>query len=229
MMKVDVKKITLLVNGREKSFSEKELIKKLEKLEELESKAESVQKSTEVTQKTNEEKSRNTVEIAQKPTEGKCFEVNPISINQNLFQKKRKDARQEATRQLIIEAFAEMKANPTRYAKSFKTMIPIKTWEGYKTVSELKEIACSLGDHMANWVEQALEWAQRLANGETWTVICNDPDTAKWYRLIVWKNGYAKIVGGASEFHDFLPASDVHNIDFSSDVILDYTVPSVVL
>lgn len=222
-------KVTLQVNGRERSFSEEELVTKLEELEKLKSKAESVQQSTEVTQKANEEKSRSTFEVAETPTEGKCFEVNPISINQNLFQKKGKDARQEATRQLILEAFDEWKANPTRYAKSFKTMIPIKTWERGKTVSELKEIACSLGDHMADWVEQALEWAQRIANGETWEAICNDPDTAKLYRLIVWKNGYHKLVGGASEQHDDNPASDVSLYDYHSNSRLYYSVPSVVL
>ena len=32
---------------------------------------------------------------------------------------------------------------------------------------------------MADWVEQAFEWAQRISNGESWKTICNDADTAK--------------------------------------------------
>lgn len=148
-----------------------------------------------------------------KPTEGEWFEVKPQDINQKLFRRKRKDEEQERVRKIIIEAFVEMKENPEEYGRSFKTMMPEKTWDS-KTVFELKKMACQLGDHNANWVEQALEWAQRIANGESWEAICDDVDTANWYRLVVWKYGYTRRVGGSSVDCDkyiFYTASCVHD------------------
>ena len=203
-------KVTLQVNGREMTFSEQELSSILEE-----------HFSSKTTKKTT------TAKEAQKPTEDAWFEVKPQAIDQKLFEKKREDNRQEETRKLILEAFAEMKDNPEKYG-NFKTMMPQKTWSSI-TVAQLKEMACELGDHNADRVEQALEWAQRIANGESWEAICNDKDTANWYRLVVWKNGYTRLVGGSvCDFND-LPASDV---GFS--VCFDYnylssTVPLVVL
>lgn len=203
-------KITLQVNGREMTFSEKELLAIIEK------------HLSETTQQTI------TAKVAQKPTEDAWFEVKPQAIDQKLFEKKRNDNRQEATRKLILEAFAEMKENPEKYGKNFKTMMPQKTWS-FKTVAQLKEMASNLGDHNANWVEQALEWAQRIANGESWEAICNNKDTANWYRLVVWKNGYARLVGGSVCDNNSKPASDVYNYDYYDDNSLNRTVPLFVL
>ena len=62
--------------------------------------------SSEATQQTT------TAKVAHKPTENEWFEVKPRAIDQKLFENKRKDDKQEATRLLILEAFAEMKKNP---------------------------------------------------------------------------------------------------------------------
>ena len=204
-------KVTLTVNGREMTFSEQELKAILEK-----------HFSNEATEQVTTEK------VVQVPTEDKWFEVNPQDINQSLFQKKRKDERQEKTRRLILEAFAEVKSNPEKYGKKFKTTMPKKTWSA-KTVVELKQLACELGDHNADWVEQALEWAQRICNGESWKAVCNNADTANWYRLVVWKNGYHRLVGGSHGNSSNFPASDVFLYDCTSIGIFNYTVPLVVL
>ena len=201
-------KVTLQVNGQEMTFSEKELIAIVEK-----------HLSSETTQKTTMAK------VAQKPTEDAWFEVKPQAIDQKLFKNKRKDNRQEVTRKLILEAFTEMKDNPEKYGKNFKTMMPKKTWTS-KTVAQSKEMASEMGDHNANWVEQALEWAQRIANGESWEDLCNAKDTANWYRLVVWKNGYARLVGGSVCSNDFIPASSVFCYVYGD---LFVTVPLVVL
>ena len=108
-------------------------------------------------------------------------------------------------------------------------MMPKKTWNGYKTVAELKELASRLGDHNANWVEQVLEWAQRIHNGESWENVCDKKDTANWYRLVVWKNGYARLVGGAVEGQYHGPASDVSLCEYLSYFKVIDTVPLVVL
>ena len=168
-----------------------------------------------------------TIEVAEKPTEGKWFDVNPLAIDQKLFKKKRGYSRQESTRKLILEAFTEMKNNPEKYGKPFQTMMPEKTWES-KTVAELNELATCLGDCIADWVHQALEWAQRIANGESWKAICNEADTANWYRLVVWKNGYARLIGGSRKENFGIPASDVSDVFYFSSFRLYHTVPSVV-
>lgn len=204
-------KITLPIHGRERTFSEKELIAILEKYF-----------SNEATEQAT------TAKVAQVPTEDQWFEVNPQTINQSLFKKKRKDERQERTRKLILEAFAEVKSSPEKYGRKFKTMMPKKTWTS-KTVAELKQLACEFGNHNADWVEQALEWAQRICNGESWKAVCNNADTANWYRLIVWKNGYARLVGGSRNFNLDNPASDVDYDDYYSNDRINYTVPLVVL
>lgn len=204
-------KVTLPIHGRERTFSEQERIAILEK-----------HFSNEATEQAT------TAKVAQVLTEDQCFEVNPQTINQSLFQKKRKDERQERTRKLILEAFAEVKSSPEKYGRKFKTMMPKKTWTS-KTVEELKQLACKLGDHNADLVEQALEWAQRICNGESWEAICNDADTANWYRLVVWKNGYARLVGGSRVDDDSLPASDVSYDVCDSCCGVSDTVPLVVL
>lgn len=204
-------KITLPIHGRERTFSEKELIAILEKYF-----------SNEATEQAT------TAKVAQVPTEDQWFEVNPQTINQSLFKKKRKDERQERTRKLILGAFAEVKSSPEKYGRKFKTMMLKKTWT-FKTVAELKQLACEFGNHNADWVEQALEWAQRICNGESWEAVCNNADTANWYRLVVWKNGYARLVGG-SRCNDLnYPASGVTYRDYVSNYGISNTVPLVVL
>lgn len=207
-------KITLLVSGREMTFSENELVAILEKhfdTEATQQEEKNVQKQAET-------------EVAQTPTEGKWFEINPTEIDQRIFYEKKSDRRQERTRQRILEAFFEMKINP-KYARPFETLIPKKTWYT-KYVSELRDIACNLGDHMADRVEQALEWAQRIANGETWEEVCNNPDNANWYRLIEWENSHTRIVGGSQDCDR--PASNVLGTDCHSYNKLNFAVPLVV-
>ena len=194
-------KVTLQVNGQEMTFSEQELIAIVR--EHLKTKTSS-----------------------ERPTEEKWFEVKPQSIDQGLFKKKRANGRQEATRQLILEAFAEVKANPEKYSGNFETMMPKKDWDR-EIVAELEKKASQLGDHIADWVEQALEWAQRITNGETWKSICNDPDTANWYRLVKWKDGYFRLVGGSRCYSN--PVSGIHDYRYYSDNYLSKTVPLVVL
>lgn len=93
----------------------------------------------------------------------------------------------------------------------------------------MEEFARSMGGHIADWVEQSLEWAQRIVNGETWEAICNNPDTANWYRLVKWKYGKTRIIGGSSKLNNGSSVSFVLNNDFCSDTKINNTVPSIVL
>lgn len=160
------------------------------------------------------------------PIEGKSFEVNPHDIPHKLFYEAREDRRQEYTRQLILKAFEEVKKNHKRYGR-FKTMIPKKTWPS-KTGEELKILAEQMGGHMANWVEQSLEWAQRIANGESWESICNAKDRISCSRLIIWKNGYARLISVSCN-GAYAAASCVGSIDYYLDDVFRHAVPLVVL
>ena len=102
-------KVTLPVYGRERTFSEQELVVILEKY---------------FFNEYNEQAS-----TAKSPTEGQWFEVDPLGINQELFLRKRKDERQEMMRRRILEAFDELQRNPEKYGRKFKTMMPKKTWK----------------------------------------------------------------------------------------------------
>lgn len=163
----------------------------------------------------------------QKPMEEKWFDVNPHTINRNLFQIERDETFQEFIRNLILEAFTELDNHPEKYGKPFKTMFPKKTWD-VKIVEELNKIATDLGDHMTDWVEQSLEWAQSITNGETWEDICKKEDTSNWYRLIVWKNGYAKRIGGSKADYNSIPRSSIGHGTFTSKYKMYDTVPSIV-
>ena len=197
--------VTLQVKGREMTFSEEELTAIVEK-----------HFDTEATKQGNE---------VQPPTEGEWFEVNIQTINKELFKDERADRDQEETRQRILEAFEEVKKDPEKYGY-FRTMMPKKDGTS-KTVIQLEEYAIRFGDNMADWVEQAMEWAQRIANGESWEEVCNKLDTANWYRLVKWKCGY-RMVGGSCNEYDNYPASSVRYSDFACDVYIPDTVPLVV-
>lgn len=216
--------ITLLVCGRERTFSEQELITILEKHFSSE---ETKQEQTAEVAKTEQEPK--TYQVADTPTEGKGFKVDHKAIDQKLFQKKREDSRQENTRQIILEALEEVKNNPEKYAESFETLMPEKTWSS-KTVDELEELSVKFGGYDGDWVEQALEWAQRISNGESWKKVCNDFDTANWYRLVKWKNGEYKLVGGSRKMGiSRKPASNVFMTVCSPNSSLSNAVPFVVL
>lgn len=203
--------VILQVHGREKVISEKELISILEKHfpEEI---------SEKVTTET----------FMQAPKENEWFDVNPLGISKELFQEKRKDEKQEKTRQLILEAFEKMEKNPQMYGRKFKTMIPEKTWQS-KTIIDLHKMSSSIGDRMADWVEQALEWAQRISNGETWEALCNARDTANYYRAILYKDQAVHIVGGSLLQNGYEAASFINGYGFYESYVLYSTVPLVVL
>jgi len=204
-------KVTLrLSDGRKMAFSKEELAVIVEKHFKTQ----------------EEDPKKQAIEAWSKSKQVKVFEVNPLTIDQTLFMHPRRNLDQEKTRQLILDAFEEIRNCPER-AKAFKTYMPPKTWE-YKKVSEIKKIASQIGDHNADWVEQALEWAQRISNGEPWENICNKYDTAHWYRLVVWKNKYSRLVGGSRAGYNNFTPSTVSVLDSLDDYTYDCVVPLVV-
>lgn len=168
-------KVTLKVFGRERTFSENELVAILES---------HFSNATKPKSKNKKNVNRCTVDLK--------------SINRNLFVTPRKDKNQEKVRKLIQEAFSEADSNPEKYNQPFETSVPDMDIICY-TQSKLIVLAYDSGDHMADWVEQALVWAQKISDGQSWESICNYPDTSKNRRMIIWKNGNYAIVGS---YHD---------------------------
>ena len=78
---------------------------------------------------------------------------------------------------------------------------------------------------MADWVKQALEWAQRIANGED---IFNKSDGSKWFRAISWQDGHVCLVGGSEEFNDHDSATSIHDFNVNSFYQLSNAVPAIV-
>ena len=186
-----------------------------------------IQEDTDMEKMDKTTKKITTKKVIQGPTEGRWFDVNPLEIDQTLFQQKRNDWKQEPIRKLILQAFDAVNKNPEKYGRKFKTMMPYKNWCS-KTPKELEQLACELGDHNADLVEQALEWAQRIYNGESWQTVCNNRDTAKWARLITSQGGYLYVGGWLSESYGY-PASFINELYFLFFHTTNTAVPLVVL
>lgn len=132
--------------------------------------------------------------------EDEYTEVDLRKIDWGLFEKERTDLQQEKIRRIILEALDAYR-NHTR-KENFTTWVPINTW-GEMTANELESLAYKRGDSLASWFHQALEWAQKITNGKTWEAICNNPDTAKYRRIVRWKSPDAlRLIGGSTEYLD---------------------------
>lgn len=140
--------------------------------------------------------------------EGKWFFVDPMSIDRNLFSQERDSVNQEKTRKYILEAFEELDKHPEKYGRGFKTRVLSKEIGIKCSIYLMRDFIIPFGDHIANWVEQCLEWAQRISNGETWQSLCNDFDKSSHFRLVMWKEGYASI-GGSKDNNYYEPATHV--------------------
>lgn len=151
--------------------------------------------------------------------------VDPLVMHRNLFKAKREDSMQEETRQLILRAFEEVKKE-SRYARRFRIMMPEQTL-GFKNVRELRYLASEMGGYIADWVEQALGWAQLIHNGQSWEDICNKPDMANCYRLVRWKNGGYRLVGGSQLDNCNNPASYVSEFSLNENCYLTFAVPLI--
>mgnify|MGYP003296735480 CR=1 FL=1 len=200
-------KLTLQVNGREMSFSEEKLTAILEEYFEG--------TYGEVKEKV----------FAKTPMVGKWFKVNPLTIDQSIFLEAREDYKQEVVRKLILEAFDEAKKNE-KYQKPFSIYIPEKKWSG-KKVKDFKRIANQTGDSITNWIEQALVWAQRIQNGETWQKLCNEKDDIYYYRLVIWKDDEMHIVGSSSKSMYPDSPTNISTREYGPEEIVDFAVPSI--
>lgn len=127
--------------------------------------------------------------VVEPPTRDKWFKVDPKKINWELFEEKRQDPEQEATRDLINRARCSLKSNPELYGRKFETKrVYDNPWRKYPAELEAR-VYEQTKRKIALIPEQAFEIAQRISNGETWEELCNNPDTEKYSRLVAGMGG----------------------------------------
>lgn len=158
-------------------------------------------------------------EVVDTPVVGKLFEVNILGIDRSSFACPKKKFEEERIRSIIQKAFVEVDKHSEKYATQFYTLIPKKEWIGDKTVVELKVYANDLGGQMADWVEQALQWAQRISNGESWEDICHKADTTYWYHKIITWNGYYRAIGGFGVHPTYTGHRDYYSFEKINDAV----------
>ena len=167
-----------------------------------------------------------TTDVATTREENQWFRVNPKTIDRSLFEEKREDVKQEKTRKLIKEAFCEFDAHPEKYP-DYEPMVPEKTWV-VDTIENIKKFSNMYGGHTANWVEQAFKWGQLISNGVSWEDLCNTQDFSQWYRVITWKNGEPRIVGGSVQGGNTCSATDIHTYNYDDSSTPGNVVPLIV-
>lgn len=177
--------IVLHIGGKEMTFSEKELAMAVEYY---------FAKEFGTSPESDIHGYRKPMLIPASPIEGKWFRVNPMCIDRKLFAEKRQDSSQETVRRAILTAFDEVDKN-RYYSKPFETLIPLRSqlqsifWaEAEKTTIRYFEGLIKTYNSSYAWanrIEQYLEWAQRIQNGDTWEALCNEEDHITRHRLVV--------------------------------------------
>lgn len=113
---------------------------------------------------------------AQPPREDEWFEVNSQTIDRSLFESERSDEDEEEVRGWIQWAFEQVEKEPEKYAEPFETIISKNACMQYLSCTTMEHLTYKFD--RTDIVEQLLEWAQRISNGETWEAVCNDKETA---------------------------------------------------
>ncbi len=163
-----------------------------------------------------------------RPVEGKWFLVNPAKLDFNFLDAPRRNTKEEETRILITDAMHELEKYPEKYNSPFRTLVPICKVSTAKVINDFRRFSQNSGDGIADWVHQALEWAQRINNGESWNDICIKPDRMRCYRLIEWKNGFIRFVGGTNLGSFKCAATAVGKTDWKMKDKVFYAVPLIV-
>ena len=125
----------------------------------------------------------------------KKIELSAIKRRKFLF--KRLDPSQEVIRKLIRQALKEAKKNKGHYS-SFELMVPEQHLGN--GLDSMINGAKSYHAEIANWIEQALEWAYRISEGESWKSLCNEPDDSEFFRVIFWKDDEVAFIGDGCNY-----------------------------
>jgi len=123
-------------------------------------------------------------------------------IDKTLFNEPREDIKEERLRETIQEAFKMAECNP-RYTLPFEVMTP-SMYEDKPIKVQIGE-AYLRGEEPCDWAHQALEWAFRITNGESWENICKEVDRSTYSRMIFDKKGLLTYWGGSIKHLAYQP------------------------
>lgn len=168
---------------------------------------------------------------AKKAIEGTLFLVKPMEIDRSLFEKNKLigDANREWIGEIIREAFEEFDNEHEKYGAQFYIFIPEKKWEGYIKVQTLKNYAKKCGGRVTDWVEWALQQAQRILNGESWEVVCDGIVLSPKIVMILWKKRRYRVVGNLCLHYAVFPLYEVDRSGYYSYNKIKNVVPSITL
>ena len=195
-------KVTLMIDGRERSFTEGELTRIVEEYC----------------------KKEGTESVRKKTTVGSWLVVNFTTINTKMFETPRKEAKQEEIRLLILEAIEIAKRNEN--FQNFEIQVLEKKWKS-KSYREFKDIARKNEAHIATWVEVALWWATQIQAEQDWEKLCNEKEDCEWYKLAEWKNTLAYI-GNCTSSNGKAPATEIFECGFLNRIQICDAVPFLV-
>ena len=196
-------KITLLINGREMSFSGEALTKIVESY---------------ILEKEHPQKN------TRERIEGRWFLVNLSKINEEMFVGQRENPQQEETRKLIADALSIMKRN--EQYREFEIQIPEKKWKT-KSFRDMREFAKKHNSHVADWIEVALYWATQIQKEEDWHKMCNSAEDGEWYKVAEWKHTLAYI-GNCTSNGGKSPTTEIFECGYLQRIQICDAVPFLV-
>lgn len=146
---------------------------------------------------------------------GKPFIVNPKTIDKKLFAIRRADAKEEWIRNFISLTIMEAEKYPEKYLIPFKTLIPEVEMNLQKIIKK---------EQLADWIQQGLEWAQRITNGEEWRKMCSEPDNINFRRFVKWGEDI-RLIGGLSNPSTFISEPcwvDYTEVKYARPLLVEY-------
>lgn len=157
-----------------------------------------------------------TIEYAKKPKAGHKFCVDLQSIDVEKIEKMPCKVYYEGIKKVVLYALKLAQVMPAKYGNRFYTYIPyLEELEfddfKFEVVSQLVEFGSKIGDHCADWIEQGLEWAQRIQNGEDFVSLCEIQDAIEYSRIVVFDDDMLwNVGGGGNDVHSYcVPPADV--------------------
>lgn len=164
-----------------------------------------------------------------------CYDVEPHTINQDLFYNYHGPYSDNSSFQLIKEALNELNNNPEKYAKPFYVFIPFRNpkTHGIGTskihlsdfIAQAEE---DFGGHIVNWVELGIIFAQIISKADSFVPVFAFPDKlGTYYKLFISKNGNAKICGDCKYSYFGYCLAHIHNDEYDEENAINLASPFI--
>ena len=155
-----------------------------------------------------------------------CLDVDPHTINQDLFSNYHGFYSDLFSFKLIKEALNEFNNDTEKYAKPFHVLIPYKypekTYWSESSKRYLNDFEAQaeidFGGHIANWVELGLIFAQIISSTGSFAPVFGMPDQlGTYFKLFIWKNGNARMCGECKYAYTGKCLAYIHEDEFAND------------